>query len=65
MGANAPRWYQLVGPLLGIAVMLGGLATLLFRHDDASGYSLLGVGGVIFGTSGIGSRRGRSRDAGC
>ncbi len=65
MGGNAPHWYLLFGPVLGIVVMLGGLATLLFRHDGASGYSLLGVGGAIFGTSGIGTRHGRGRGAGC
>jgi hypothetical protein len=65
MEGNMRHGYLLLGPVLGIVVMLGGLATLLFRHDDAGGYSLLAVGGVIFGTSGVGTRRGRNRNLGC
>jgi hypothetical protein len=58
MERNLRHWYLLLAPALGVVVMLGGLATLLFRHDDASGYSLLGVGAVIFGMSEVGNRRG-------
>ena len=38
--------------------MLAGLSALVFRNDGTSGYSLLTIGGVIFGTSGVGSTRG-------
>jgi hypothetical protein len=62
MKGNTRRWYHLVGPLLGVLVMLAGLALLVFSHDDASGYSFLGVGAVIFGTSGLGARRGGRAD---
>jgi|HubBroStandDraft_6_1064221.scaffolds.fasta_scaffold2079968_2 hypothetical protein len=63
MRNNTRRWYQLVGPVVGAAVMLAGLAMLVLRHDDAGGYSFLGVGAVIFGTSGLGARRGGKRRA--
>lgn len=62
MKANTRRWYQLVGPILGVLVMLAGLALLVFTHDAASGYSFLGVGAVIVGTSGLGVRRGGKSD---
>jgi hypothetical protein len=65
MERNRWHWYRRVAPVLGMVVMLGGLASLLFRHDDAGGYSLLSVGGVIFGTSGIGTRSGAGRNLGC
>jgi hypothetical protein len=55
---TAQRWYHLMGPLVGVMVMFIGLALLVFRHDAASGYSFLGVGAVIVGTSGSGARRG-------
>jgi hypothetical protein len=43
---------------MGIAVMLAGLSVLVFRNDGTGGYSLLTVGAVIFGTSGVRSTRG-------
>jgi len=48
------RW---IGPVIGLVVMLTGLGVLLFRNDTTGGYSLLTVGGVIFGTSGVGRTR--------
>lgn len=51
------RW---VGPCMGLVVMLAGLGVLVFRNDGVGGYSLLTVGAVIFGTSGVGGTR-RSR----
>ncbi|MBV8195134.1 MAG: hypothetical protein JOY80_06355 [Candidatus Dormibacteraeota bacterium] len=56
------RWYAWVGPVVGIATVLAGLALLVVRHDATQGYSFLTIGAVIFGTSGIGlRRRGASR----
>ncbi len=63
MSRNPRRWYHLAAPVLGVLVMLAGLAILVFGHDDAGGYSFLGVGAVIFGTSGVGIRRSRKSDA--
>ena len=55
--SNTRRWYHLVGSLVGILVMLAGVAILVFRNDGTSEYSFLGIGAVIFGTSGLGMRR--------
>ena len=57
------RWYSLVGLFVGVVVMAAGLAFLVFRHDAAGGYSFLGVGAVIFGTSGVPAQRGRKPGA--
>lgn len=65
MDGHSWRWHLMVLPGLGIVVMLGGIALLLFRHDDDSGYSLLVIGAAIFGTSGIGTRRSNKRGPGC
>ena len=58
MKSNRPRWYHLVGPILGVLVTLAGLALVIFSHDTVSGYSFIGVGVVVFGISGLGTRRG-------
>lgn len=55
------HWYSVVGPIVGMVVMLAGLALLVFRHDDVQGYSFLSIGAVIFGTTGS-SRRRSNRD---
>ena len=62
MKGDTRSWYHLVGPLLGVLVMLAGITLLVSSHDAASGYSFLGVGAVIFGTSGLGARRGGKPD---
>jgi hypothetical protein len=62
MGNTQRRWYLVLGPVVGVLVMLTALAILVFRHDDVSGYSFLGVGAAIFGISGVGSRRGHKSD---
>lgn len=38
MEGKTRHWYLLLGPVLGIVVMLGGPAALPFRHDDAAGH---------------------------
>ena len=65
MGESARRWHHWITPFAGVLVMAAGLAVLVFRHDGAAGYSLLGVGGTIFGISGLSPGRRRKSRVAC
>lgn len=53
------RWVSLGMAVVGALSMLAGVAILAIQHDEGQALSWLFIGGVIFGTSGIGSRQRR------